>query len=126
MISTPIDALADLTTQDATPVNVILFEANPNSSINARVLIVCRRPSDGASKCWDLTAAMAMGVAGSNVVNKANVSPAPFGLAADLTALTAAGIAFFATGPNIGITFTGIAATVLEWGLMLRGIQLID
>lgn len=126
MQSVPIDATENLSTSDATPVNVVLFEANPNSSINARVLVTARRPSDGATKCWDLTAAMAMGAPGGNVVNKANRDAAAFGLAGDLTALTGASIAFFASGPNIGLTITGMAATLLEWGIMLRGIQVID
>lgn len=128
MQSVTIDAAPPaVLTQDATPVNVVLFEANPNSSINARLLVTARRPSDGATKCWDFTAAMRLGAAGGNAANLANVGAgAPFGASADLTALTAVAIAFFASGPNIGIALTGLAATDIEWGIMLRGIQVID
>lgn len=120
-----IDAVDALTTNDATPVNRVLFEATPNSGINARLLIVARRVSDGAQKSWDLTAAMRKQGAGV-AENLATRDAAAFGAAGDLTALAAVAIAFFASGNNIGITVTGLAGTAINWGVMLRGIQLID
>lgn len=124
MMSVSIDAVDEFQTPDATPVNRVLFEATPNSSINARILVAVRRPSDGATKVWDLTACMRKQGAGV-AENLANRDALAFGAAADLTALAGATIAFFASGNNIGITLNGIAGT-LNWGVMLRGIQVID
>lgn len=128
-IVTTIDADPPLTvTQDNTPTDVVLFEGNPNSSIVARILIICRRPSDGATKVWDLSAAMRMGAFNALPVNLANRDGLAFGAALDLTALAGTTISFFATAnpSNIGVTLTGLSATTLEWGIQLKGIQVID
>lgn len=125
MVCGPITAHNEAQTADATPQNLVLFQGNPNSSINCRLLIIARRPSDGATKCWDLTAVMKCDGAGVASL-LTTVGATPFGAAGDLTALTNATIAFFQSGGNIGLTITGIAATALSWCVDLLGSQLID
>ena len=75
-------------TPDATPKTLILFGVNPNSSINGRVTVTCRRPSDGATKFWSFQAGMNAD-ADRNAANLGNQSVTPFGLAGHLTALAA-------------------------------------
>ena len=127
MISTGIDGEESHTTVDATPVNKVLFEGNPDSTINARILILCRRPSDGVSKGWDITALMRReGSGNAENLGISAAGSAAYGAAGDLTALSGATIAFFGSGGNIGVTITGIAGQTLNWGIMLRGNQVID
>lgn len=126
MHSVSIDAVDEFQTTDATPADRVLFEMTPQSSVNARVLVCCRRPSDGATKVWDLTTVTKLAAFEATAVNLANRDGLAFGLAGDLTALLTATIAFFASGRNIGLTLTGLLGTTLNWGIMLRGIQVND
>lgn len=112
-------------TPDAVPVNMVLFAGNPSSSINGRLTVTCRRPSDGATKAWSFSAAMKMD-ANSLATNLANVGATAFGASGDLTALLLATIAFFSNGADIGLTLTGLAGTNLEWCADFNGHQLLS
>lgn len=121
----PISGHAEAQTADNTPTNAVLFAGNPSSSINGRLTVTCRRPSDGATKAWSFSAAMRMD-ANSVASNLANVGAAAFGAAADLTALNLAVIAFFNSGADIGLTLTGLAGTNLEWCIDFNGHQILS
>lgn len=111
-------------TTDATPVNITLFELTEHASSGGRLLVVCRRPSDGATKVWSMSTTQRRD--NNAPVNLGNAQGTPFGAALDLTALLTATIAFFTDGVNVGVTATGIAATTLEWCVQYDGMQLID
>jgi len=105
--------------------DLVMFAGNPSSSINGRVIVTARRPSDGATKAWNFTAAMRIDGA-SVAANLANVGATAFGLPADLTALAGVGITFFASGADIGLTVDGIAGSNLNWCADFNGHQLLD
>jgi hypothetical protein len=123
MIFDSIDALNPRVTLDATPVNEILFEAQPDSAINARILIIARRTSDGLVKAWDMTASMRR-VGFGAAENLATRDGAPYLAPAPMAGV---GVTFFSdANGNIGATLTGLAATEIQWGIMLRGIQIVN
>ena len=124
MICTAIDARGDFASVDATPIDFTLFELTEHATSGGRLLIVLRRPSDGASKMWDIATLQRRD--NNVVVNLANQGAAAIGFAADLTLLTAAGIAFFTSGVNVGVKCTGLAGTMLEWCIRYNGVQIID
>lgn len=125
MICGPLTGHCEAVTTDATPQGVELFRGNPDSGIVIGLKILCRRPSDNVMKAWDISAVIAVDSAGVATL-KALRDNAAFGLAADLTALAAAGIGFFSSGSIIGVTFTGIVAQSLNWCADAIGIQIID
>lgn len=116
-----------ITTTDATPVDITLFEITNNATMIGRLMLVARRPSDGASKGWDITSVAKR--QGGVVTNLANAGGgAPIASAGDLTALLLVTIAFFkndSTGET-GVTITGLAGTTIEWTLRYSGLQIID
>lgn len=124
-ICSTIEAHGEIDTSDNTPVNFVLFELTEHASSIGRLLVLARRPSDGASKGWDISTLQKRD---NNVVtNLANVGGGvPFGAAADLVAMAGCTIAFFTDGVNVGITLTGPAATLIEWCIKYDGMQLID
>lgn len=112
-------------TSDATPTPQVIFGTNVDSGIAGRLLIVARRVSDGAQKCWDISATMRK--QGDNPVELLNsINTTPFGAAADLTALSAVSISFFNSGDNIGFTATGLAGTLINWCGSFEGRQILD
>lgn len=114
MQCTTIEGHGDTTTPNNTPVNLVLFELTEHASTIGRLLILARRPATGASKAWDISCLMKRD--NSVVTNLANVGgSAPYGAAADLTALLTCAIAFFTDGVNIGVTVTGLAAEDIHW-----------
>lgn len=121
----PISGHFEAQTSDATPQNAVLFAGNANSSINGRLTVTVRRPSDGVTKCWNFSAAMRINGAGQ-ASNLANVGATAFGATGDLTTLLLASIAFFANGADIGLTITGIAGSDLTWCADFEGHQLLD
>ena len=121
----PISGHVEDVTTDATPKNLVLFAGNPSSSINGRLRVTARRPSDGATKCWDLAAAMRMD-ANSVASNLANVGATAFGASGDLTTLLLVTITFFNSGADIGLTVTGLAGSTIEWCADFNGHQLVD
>jgi hypothetical protein len=126
MICSEIDAHPEaVVTVDNTPRNIVLFELTEHATSAGRLLILARRPSDGASKAWDISTLQRRD--NNAPVNLANVGGnAPFGAAADLTALAGCTISFFTDGVNVGVTVTGPAATTIEWCMAYSGMQMID
>jgi hypothetical protein len=108
-------------TEDATP-RVLCPIGLPNNAIalvTGEVMVV--RDSDGAAKGWTFESLLRRQ---GGVVTVLETIPSPpnlFASAGDQTALAAAGIALFSDETQIGVTCTGIAATIMEWSVRLDG-----
>lgn len=115
-------------TTDATPTVIpdTVFGTDPGEVILMDCHVIARRPSDGATKMWAVTACLKR-VGTTVTVEKVDLGASPLGSAADLQALAGATIAFQVdANQNGGLRVTGIAGSTINWFARFVGDVMVD